>query len=251
MHKTRNTPRKLSPQWFRLFRDRLPHDKHLREWRTRDLNLQDFGRFKDIFFEDRTTIVLGGKVGSPMDVYKSPGDLDAFFTPGAQPTYDPSVQFGHMCDRYLGPNVYHFPNIDAPEVLIEEKEQCQRTGEAVVVSRDVLTARAESLVQDNIFQKANTILINYAYEVPLQDNCSFGSFLNYLDARGRRSNDAVIAICNALADLPVSSKAGGTHVVPVYNTFFLLPRIMHAQQDKNPWRDWKTHIGVYCSKVGS
>lgn len=251
MHKTRRATRKLSPEWFRLFRDRLPHDKRLREWRTRDLNLQDFGRFRDVFFEDRTIVVLGGKVGSPMDVYKSPGDLDAFFAQGAPPIYNPSVQVGHVFDRFLGPNVYHFSNIDAPEVLIEEKEQRQRTGEVVVVSRDVLTARAESLVQDPIFQKANTILINYTYEVPLQDDCSFGSFLNYLDDRARRSNDAVVAICNALADLPVSSKAGGTHVMPVYNTFFLLPQVIHSQQDHNPWRELKIEMGEYCSRVGT
>lgn len=256
MHKTRHGSRKLSPEWFRLFRRRLPHDKGMREWRVRDLDVQDFDHFKDLFFEDRTIVVLGGKVGSPNDVYKSPEYLNAFFAPGAPPVVDPSVQFGHMIDQFLGPNVYHFQNIDAAEVLVEDKEQRHKIGEAVAVSRDVLQARAESLVQDPIFQKANTIIINYSYEVPLQDDCPILEYIQYLGARATRSQDAVIAICNALADLPVPRQAGTLHVVPSYSSFFTLPQValLGSDWDDNyltPCQEWIYRMDVCCAKVGT
>lgn len=105
-----------------------------------------------------TTVVIGGKAGSPRDGYMSPSDVAAFLRGmGGRKRHDPSIQIGHVIDHFVGSNVFHFPAIDAAEVSLEAREGRQRTGEAVAVPPDELQKRATALVADPIFRKARFI----------------------------------------------------------------------------------------------
>lgn len=156
------SPTPLSPEWWQIFHRLRPivFGKDYRYWDASTMYYDDMDFLNDFLFRGKTFIVIGGKVGSPNDTYRTPRSLCAFFSLRSGIKVDKRVQIGHVVDHFLGgirTNIYHFPAIDARETSAEVEDKSHEAGLAIEVPENELARRAAELVQDPIFQQADAV----------------------------------------------------------------------------------------------